>query len=68
MPIATLTFNLPEEQSQLDLAMVAPDLAESLLQITNVLRAHSKGSIKDSDLAQRVREEINFTALDRAGY
>lgn len=68
MPRAMLTFHLPREKTEFELAQAAPDLARSLSGVVDAMRRHRK----DHDLTQqelafldRLREEIDFETLDR---
>lgn len=71
MPRAILTFNLPREQSEFELAQAAPTLASSLAEVARVLRDREKyGNPRkaERELIAKLREAIDFKALERAGW
>ena len=51
MPTVTLTYQLPEEQRELDLALKAGDYCSALFDIVTELRSRVKNSKPDRDVA-----------------
>ena len=57
MPKATLTFNLPEEQSEFDQVSKAGDLASIIWEFTQEVRSKTKhGTEEDQKIWEPVRE------------
>ena len=68
MPIATLQFNLPEEQADFWMAANGLALCGSLSAVAREIRNILKYGEPDAETRkalERVREEIDFDLLDR---
>ena len=62
MPIATLTFNLPEEQEEYNLCTKGVDYYSQLVEIDQKLRSivkHGHNYKSVEDLAEEIREMID---------
>ena len=62
----TLTFELPEERSDLLLALNAANLASGLSEINHQLRAHTKyGTVLNpEEMRREIRESLEGTEWD----
>jgi len=64
MPKATLSFNLPEDDSDFLLAKNGGKYYSALFQIQQIMRKHWKYDAKMKDCWKEIEEEINDVNLD----
>lgn len=71
MPRAIFTFRLPQEQPELDTFLQAGPACSSLAEVARVLRdaeKHGNPTKRERALIEKVREAIDYDALQKAGF